>query len=52
MLDVFLGTAEQPEAVDFSAAMLDSTLEFALVRHTNPAEGLDWEAEWTGGTRL
>ena len=40
----------QVESVEFSAMLLDSTMEFALVRHTNPAEALEWEVEWVGGS--
>lgn len=50
-LDIIkLATEPQLESVDFTATLRDSTLEFALVRHTNPAEGLDFEVEWLGGT--
>jgi hypothetical protein len=49
--DIKLVTDPQVESVDFSSGHLDSTLEFALVRHTNPNEDLNWTGRVTGGTR-
>lgn len=48
--EILLETGIHTESVSFETSALDGELEFALVRHTNPAEALDWEFEWTGGT--
>jgi hypothetical protein len=50
LFQVYISSDVMTEAVQATVISLDGTLELGLVRHTNPPDGLEWEAIFVSGT--